>query len=146
MPAAQRMTAAVLGMLTVLVALVLAALAAGPSLRAVLGPPAGFGSDVTSRDAYLQALAAQVICTALAFSLLGMLLGRWTSVRLWRSALWVANPLTVGMGYWLFRQISAPSWPYEYMAYHGWLVLSLLAPIVLAPFVCLGARFRKSGG
>lgn len=141
----KRVTAAVLGIMTVTAALIMAALTAGPSLRAALGAPAGFGTDVTSRDAYLQAVAAQAICTALALSLLGVLLGPWASLRRWRSALWVSNPITLGLGYWLFRQISLPSWPYEYTAYHGWVLLSLLAPILFAPFVCLGARFRQSG-
>lgn len=145
MPNAKRLIAAIVGTIAIAGALAFAAWAGGPCLRAVFGPPAGFGTDVTSQKAYLQAVVAQISCSALALSFLGLFLGQWAGLHDWRSSLWISNPVTVGLGYWLFRQIAAPNWPYEYTAYHGWVVVSLLAPILFAPLVCMGARFRWSG-
>jgi hypothetical protein len=137
------LVAVFLGTTAVVLALMLAVLTLGPVLRFVVGPPAGYGTDVTSRDAYVQALAAQLVSVVVVFLVLGTALGRRMTIRHWRSALWVANPLTVGIGYWIFRSISSANWPYEYKAYHGWLMLTILAPLILAPCVSLGARLGQ---
>ena len=136
----RRLWAALLGVAAVVAALMLAATAVGPLLRSVIGPPAGYGSDVTSRAAYFQALAAQLLCTIFVFLVLGITLGSRMGIVRWQSALWVANPITVGLAYWIFRHIASAGWPYEYRAYHGWLILTLLGPCVLVPCVTYGAR------
>lgn len=135
---------ALLGTLVALVALVLAALAAGPALRFLVGPPVGFGSDYTSRTAYVQAVVAQCVSLALSYFLFGMAARNGvTTGGGWPWAFWAANPLTVGLAYWLLRLSRSPEWPYEYTSYHGWLVLTVLAPLLFAPCIYLGARLTR---
>ena len=132
-----------LGTLVAVAALVLAVLAAGPALRSLTGPPPGFGSDYTSSAAYAQALLAQSVSLAISFLLLGIVARNRVSAGGWRWALWVANPLTVGVAYWLLRLARPIDWPYEYTAYHGWLLLAFVAPLIFAPCVYLGARLAR---
>jgi hypothetical protein len=131
------------GALVALVALALAVLAVGPALRSIVGSPPGFGSDYTSPTAYLQAVVAQCISMAVSFLIVGMVARRQATAGGWRWALWMANPLTVGIAYWLIRQIRSVDWPYEYTAYHGWLLLSFVSPLLFAPCVYLGARLAR---
>jgi len=78
-------------------ALFLAERLGGPLARAVLGPPAGFHEDFTSRAAYGQALLVQGMFVGLAFFLLGAIAG-WRFRNLsYNHAMWVANPITVGV-------------------------------------------------
>jgi hypothetical protein len=43
----------------------------------------------------------------------------------------------------LLRLLSAGMWPYEYTSYHNWMLLSILSPIVFAPFVFLGTLVNR---
>lgn len=143
MTTSSKILAALLGSAVTLVGLILAALLVGPLLRAVMGLPAGYATDVTSRGAFLQAIVAQFLSVVLVFLICGMAMGSRLNIRRWQSASWVANPLSVGIGYWIFRQIPFADWPYEYRAYHGWLALIILAPLILAPCLSLGSRLRQ---
>ena len=134
---------ALLGIAIALAALVLAVLAAGPVLRSIIGNPAGFGSDYTSVSAYVQAGVAQCASLALSYFLLGLVTRNRATTRLWQLALWAANPLTVGFAYWLLRLTRRDEWPYEYTAFHGWLVLAIAAPILFAPCIYFGARIGQ---
>ncbi len=133
----------IVGTLVALVALTLAVLAVGPALRSIAGSPPGFGSDYTSPTAYLQAVVAQCLAMAVTFLAVGMVASRQATAGGWLGALWMANPLTVGIAFWLIRQIRSVDWPYEYTAYHGWLLLSVVSPLLFAPCVYLGARFAR---
>jgi hypothetical protein len=143
MSAVDKACGATLGTAFTTTALALAVVAVGPTLRAILGPPAGYGSDVTSRSAYIQAVTAQLLCVAFGYFILGIVLSARLRQRERRWAWWAANPLTVGLAYWLFRLIAPSSWPYEYKAYQGWLVLTIVAPLILSRFASLGARLSQ---
>lgn len=132
-----------LGTVVALAALVLATVAAGPALRALVGPPTGFDSDYTSTAAYVQAGVAQCISLAVAFFLFGIAARNAGTKGGWRWALWVANPISVGVAYWVFRLSRSGGWPYEYTAYHGWLVLMLVAPLLFAPCVHFGSHLLR---
>ena len=139
----KRLGDAVLGAAVVLIALLIAVVALGPLIRLIFGPPPGFGSDVTSMEAYVEAVLAQLLCVSLALVSFGATAGPRVIDRSWSCALSVANPVTVGLAYWVFRQVAAATWPYEYRAYHGWVVLTCLAPFALAPCVLLGAKVSR---
>lgn len=132
-----------LGTVVAVAALLMAVLAAGPAVRALAGPPAGFGSDYTSAAAYLQATVAQCVSLALSYLLFGWATRSRAIPGGWKWALWAANPLTVGLAYLLFRLSGPDDWPYEYTAYHGWLLLALAAPLLFAPCVYFGARMVR---
>lgn len=132
-----------LGILVALAALLLAVLAAGPAFRSLAGPPAGFGSDYTSTAAYVQAVVAQCVSLALSYFLFGLATRNRATRGGWRWAFWAANPLTVGLAYWLLRLSRPDEWPYEYTAYHGWLLLALSAPLLFAPCIYFGARLIR---
>jgi len=52
LPAREKVLAVILGIAVVIAALAIAVLAVGPTLRAIIGQPPGYGSDVTSHRAY----------------------------------------------------------------------------------------------
>lgn len=87
---------ALLGVAVVLLALTIAVVAAGPLLREIIGAPQGFGSDVTLRMAYVEAMFVQLVCVALALAVFGATAGSLTKLDDWRSAWWVVNPVSVG--------------------------------------------------
>lgn len=116
MPAPGLLRSAMLGTLVALAALLMAVLVAGPALRSLAGPPAGFGSDYTSAAAYVQAVVAQGVSLAL---------------------------VDCRAGVWLLRLSRADERPHEYTAYHGWLLLAVSAPVLFAPCIYIGARLIR---
>jgi len=116
----------------------------GPTMRYTLGTPHGFNGDYATRDAWVQARAAQIVSLGLIFFVVGLvravLLGRPQSVS---SALWTASPLSVGFGYWFFQRFWSGHGPGEYFGYAGLALLALLAPIVLAPSMLIGNRVGR---
>ncbi len=132
-----------LGTIVAFVALILAVFAAGPAIRSLTGPPPGFTSDYTSRAAYVQAVIAQAVSMAFSFFVFGIAARKKSVNGRWRWALSAANPLTVGLAYWLVRLVRSAEWSYEYTAYHGWLLLVVLAPMVFAPCAYFGAHLAR---
>ena len=143
MAAFERVWPVMLGITVALAALTLAVLAVGPILRSVVGLPAGFGTDVTSRGAYLQAVCAQVLSLAICFLVMGLIFQPGAKRDRWQWAFCAANPLTLGLAYWVFRRLGSDDWPYEYKALHGWLVITVIAPVIFAPCVYLGSRLIR---
>jgi len=74
----QRVQLAVLAIVATISALFLAERVGGPVIRTILGPPAGFHEDFTSRSAYGQALLDANVSVGIAFFLLGTV--RWRSL------------------------------------------------------------------
>lgn len=132
-----------LGTLVSLVALILAVAVVGPMVRTLIGAPPGFGSDFTSLEAYIQAGAVQCVSLSFLFFLFGLSARPRVVKSKWQRALGSANPLSVGLGYFLLRLISADIWPYEYTSYRNWMLLALLAPFILAPLVYLGILLNR---
>ena len=99
-------------------ALFLAVLLGKPVVRLLFGPPEGFHEHFVSREAYNQALLAQSLSIGTAFLLLGAAFGRGGKAVSWSVAFWAANPITVGIGYFLFKlsyqSLRMPVWEYAY--------------------------------
>jgi hypothetical protein len=130
-------------------ALFLAYCVGGPTVRALLGPPAAFhepSTDFTSSEMYAQAFLSQSVCIAAAFLCLGAILGRRLG-KPWPFAVWAANPLTVGGAYIIFIQLyktlHLPVRDYEYYGVRNGGFLTLVSLIVFAPLFCAGAYFVK---
>lgn len=142
-PAFVQLRSALLGTLVALAALLLAVFVAGPALRSLAGPPSGFGSDYTSAAAYVQAVVAQGVSLALSYFLFGLATRSRATIDGWQWAFGAANPFTVGLAYGLLRVARPDEWPYEYTAYHGWLLLAVFAPLLFAPCIYVGARLIR---
>src|SRR5438477_5605966 len=116
--------------------LFLAAFVGGPVARALFGVPAGFREHFTSNAALGQALLVQAITLGFVFLLLGTAFGR--KVNRFRCAVWAANPITVGIGFVLYKLIyeSLPS-PHDVEYYHvrNGAILAIAAPVIFA-FCC----------
>jgi hypothetical protein len=128
-------------------ALFLAVLLGEPTLRFLFGPPAGFHSDFVSREAYNQALLAQSLSVGLAFLMLGAAFGERAESAPWSLALWAANPITVGVGCFLFKlsyqSLHLPVWKFGYYGIPNGVLLCLAAPFVFAPCFRAGAHLNR---
>jgi len=137
-----------------MVGLFLAVFVGGPVARALFGVPVGYREHFTSNVALEQALLVQAITLGFAFLLLGTAFGR--RVNRFRWAVWAANPITVGIGFVIYKLIyeSLPS-PHDVEYYHirNGAILAIAAPAIFA-FCCLGGmrlsnmlsnRFGSSG-
>jgi hypothetical protein len=127
-----------LAICTTMAGLFLAVFVGGPVARALFGLPIGFREHFTSNAALGQALLVQAVSVGLAFLLLGTAIGR--RVAHFRWAVWGANPITVGIGFILYKLIyeSLPG-PHDLEYYHvrDGVVLAVAAPLIFA-LCCLG--------
>jgi hypothetical protein len=121
-----------------MVGLFLAVFVGGPFARALFGVPVGFREHFTSNAALGQALLVQAVTVGFAFLLLGTAIGR--KVTHYRWAVWAANPITVGIGFVLYKLTyeSLPS-PHDLEYYHirNGAILAVAAPLIFA-LCCLG--------
>ena len=111
-------------------ALSLSASVGGPVIRAVLGPPSGFGEDFTSRDAYCQALIVQLV-----FTIAGLALMRFIATKMkdqfhpWS----LPNPVAVGAGFVIYamtcRYLPRMSRLQEYHSVKTAIVLVVVVPL-----------------
>jgi hypothetical protein len=124
-------------------ALLAALMITGPVFRRWVGSPADFDQDYTSIGAFYQVLVVQGISLAVAFLLVGVLVKAWESKSILKWSLWAANPVTVGVGYWLYRSAASIARPWEYFSYADWVLVSLLSPLILVPCASLGARLGR---
>jgi len=127
-----------LGTCATMVGLFVAVFVGGPVARALFGVPVGFREHFTSSVALGQALLVQAITLGFAFFLLGTAFGR--RVTRFRWAVWAANPITVGIGFVIYKLIyeSLPT-PHDVEYYHirNGAILAIAAPVILA-LCCLG--------
>jgi hypothetical protein len=147
MTAMQRTLLAVIAIGATISALFLGERLGGPLARAILGPPAGFHEDFTSRAAYGQALLVQTVFVGLAFFLLGTTAGwRFKSHR-YRDAMWVANPITVGVGFIAYKMadhsLHLPDYLAEYDSPLIFVLFCIASPLVFAFSFYLGARCAR---
>ena len=103
MTATQRTFSALIAIGATISALFLGERVGGPLARAILGPPAGFHEDFTSRAAYGQALLVQGLFVGLAFFLVGAVAALRFKKLSYRDAVWTANPITVGVGFIAYK-------------------------------------------
>jgi uncharacterized protein YggT (Ycf19 family) len=131
--------AAVLGTVVATAGLAAAVTIAGPAVRHWIGSPVDFDQDYSAASAVKQALLAQGASLFILFSLLG-LVAKWCRISVVNVSLWAANPLTIGVGYGLYRLVEPTLRPWEYFSYADWIILTLLSPLVLIPAVIAGGR------
>jgi hypothetical protein len=128
-------------------ALFLAERLGGPLARAVLGPPAGFQTDVTTPAAYGQAFLVQGVFLGLAFLLLGTIAGWRFRAFGYKYALWVANPITLGVGCaaykWTYHSLHLSDYLAEYDSPKTFALSCIAFPLVALCFYA-GAHLRRS--
>ena len=128
-------------------ALVLATYAGGPAVRKVFGVPKGFQEHFFSPAAFREALAVQAIAVGLAFFVLGIASRRPFREARYLDAVWIANPVTVGVGFAAYKSIYHALYPAgyfpEYDSPAALVILSLAAPVVFAGCLYLGARCQS---
>lgn len=148
MTAAQKALWAFIGSGVTVSALFLAERVGGPLVRAILGTPVGFHDDFTSREAVGQALLAQAMFVGLAFFLLGTVAGpRFRSIR-YKYAVWVANPITVGVGFVAYKAIyhslHLQNYLPEYDSPKIFVLFCIASPLVFALCFYAGANAKRS--
>lgn len=120
----------------------------GPLVRAILGPPAGFHEDFTSRAAYGQALLVQSVSVGFAFFLLGVAAGRRLMSLGYKNAVWVANPITVGIGFVAYKMayhsLHLPDYLAEYDSPQIFVLFCVASPLVFALCFHAGVYVRRS--
>ena len=129
-------------------ALFFAVFVGGPIARVLSGTPVGFGEHFTSNASYRQAWLVQSASVGSAFILLGFVLGRIVSRSRLAWAVLAANPITVGIGFVVFK-LSYESLPLarhaiEYFNIRDGVLLALLSPFVFALCCRAGAFMSNS--
>lgn len=148
MTATQRVLVAVIAIGATISALFLAERVGGPLARAVLGPPAGFHEDFTSRAAYGQALLVQAVFVGLTFFLLGTAMGSRLKSFGYKQAVWVANPVTVGLGFSAYKvayhSLHMSDYLAEYDSPQIFVLFCVASPLIFALCFYAGAHVRRS--
>jgi hypothetical protein len=106
-----------------------------------------FQEHFFSPAAFREALAVQAIAVGVAFFVLGMASRRFFREARYSDAVWIANPVTVGIGFATYKSIYHALYPAgyfpEYDSPAALLMLSLAAPVVFAGCLYLGARCQS---
>ena len=127
--------------------LLLATYAGGPAVRRVFGVPKGFQEHFFSPPAFREAVAVQAIAVGIAFFVLGIASRRFFGEAPYLDAVWIANPVTVGIGFATYKSIYHALYPAgyfpEYDSPAALLILSLAAPVVFGGCLYLGARCQS---
>jgi hypothetical protein len=114
-----------------ILALLLAVYAGGPAVRKVFGVPEEFQEDFGSPAAFRQALLVQAIAVGLGFFVFGIPARRLLRAVRYSDAVWIANPLTVGLGFATYKSIYHALYPVGYLPEYD-------SPLALLIF-CLAA-------
>lgn len=113
-------------------ALLFATYAGGPAVRKVFGAPQGFQEHFFSPAAFREALAVQAIAVGLAFFVLGFVSRKLSSAARYPDAVWIANPVTLGLGFAVYKCFYHALYPVgyfpEYDSPAALLIFSLSAP------------------
>jgi hypothetical protein len=126
--------------------LLLATYAGGPAVRKAFGVPKGFREHFFSPAAFREAFAVQAITVGVAFFVLGIASRKLFREARYLDAVWIANPVTVGIGFSTYKSIYHALYPAgyfpEYDSPAALLILSLAAPVVFAGCLYFGARCK----
>jgi len=135
-----------IAVIVTLSALLFATLVGGPVVRVLFGVPAGFREDFTSPPAYLQALFVQAVSVGVGFLIFGAAVGTKIKANLFRGAVWIANPITVGVGFavykWIYHLLRSPDYLPEYDNLSIFALFVITAPVVFATCLFAGAYLR----
>lgn len=110
-----------------------------PPLRHAFGNPYGYDFDYTTLQAWIYAAFIRVSCIAFAFSIIGLFLrnSRQTSTKFLAVA--VGNPVSIFLGLFccslLKHLVDVRDSSFGML---GYVIIALLSPLLLAPFVLLG--------
>ena len=112
--------------------------ALGPLVRALFGVPAGFNEDFLSHAAYAQARFVQAISVGIGFLMFGGAIGTKAKRIGFRQAVWVVNPITVGVGFAAYKRIyhslRRPDYLPEYDSPAIFALFVITAPLLFVSF------------
>jgi hypothetical protein len=148
MTVAQKVVFPWLAVMVTVAALLFATLALGPLVRALFGVPVGFNEDFTSPAAYDQALFVQAISVGIGFLIFGGAIGKTAERIGFRQALWVVNPITVGVGFaaykWIYHSLRRPDYLPDYDSPSIFALFVITAPLLFASCLFAGDYLRKA--
>ena len=148
MTVAQKVVFPWLAVIVTLAGLLFATLALGPLVRALFGVPVGFNEDFTSPAAYDQALFVQAISVGIGFLIFGGAIGKTAERIGFRQALWVVNPITVGVGFaaykWIYHSLRRPDYLPDYDSPSIFALFVITAPLLFASCLFAGAYLREA--
>jgi hypothetical protein len=131
-----------------LTTLLFATLALGPLVRASFGLPAGFNDDFTSPAVYSQALFVQAISVGIGFLIFGGAIGTKAKRIGFRQAVWVVNPITVGVGFaaykWIYHSLRWPDYRPESDSPSILALFVITAPLLFAFCLFAGAYLGEA--
>ena len=146
MTVAQRVVFPWLAVIVTLAALLFATLALGPLLRVLFGVPAGFNEHFRSPAAYFQALLVQAISVGIGVLMFGAAIGTKAKRIGFRQAVWVVNPITVGVGFaaykWIYHSLRRPDYLPEYDSPSIFALFVITAPVLFAFCLFAGAYLQ----
>jgi len=145
----KRLLLGVVAIVATISSLLLAERLGGPVTRYIFGPPAFFREDFTSHSAFRQAWLVQAVFVGVAFFALGSAAARWNLINgSYKHSLWVANPITVGVGFATYKMayhaLSFPDRLAEYDSPAIFVLFTVASPVVFALCVYAGANVRHS--
>jgi hypothetical protein len=111
----------------------------GPAVRHVFGAARDYASDYESPQALMQALIVQTATLAAAFLFSGWVVSRVVREFSWKTALWVANPVTVGLAFLLLML-----WLEGAYVPDGQLTWEYIGPVMWGVQLCLAAPLHAS--
>jgi hypothetical protein len=121
----------------------------GPLARFVIGPPIGFRQHFTSHSALVQALLVQGSFVCLAFFGLGVVGAGWMLRNIsYKQSLWVANPITVGIGFAAYKVAYHSLHLSDYLAEYDsptiFVLFTLAFSVVFAACFYAGTKLLRS--
>jgi len=145
----KRLLLGVVAIVATISSLLLAERLGGPVTRYIFGPPAFFREDFTSHSAFRQAWLVQAVFVGVAFFAFGSAAARWNLINgSYKHSLWVANPITVGVGFATYKMayhaLSFPDRLAEYDSPAIFVLFTVASPVVFALCVYAGANVRHS--
>ena len=126
------------------------AVVVGPFVRQAFGAPYGYASDYTSLQAGIEALLVQTGTVLVSFFVGGWAFSKRVRDSSWKTALWAANPMTVGVAFFVLmicldgaKALDGDEPTLEYFGPTMWLTQLCLAAPLYASVLSLGARLRR---
>jgi len=126
------------GVLVAISAVAVATMAMGPVVRLVFGEPHDYRSDYVSVETLLQALTVVTATMFLMCTACGWLAAQVGKVLTWREAIWMLNPLTIGVAFVILMHlvygtsIGGVFYPGEYLSPAMQVIQVLGSPVYFA--------------